>query len=116
ATARTDSVEIVAALETGANDYVTKPLDFKVVLARVRNQLARKRAEEEVLRLQQRMRLILESAGEGILGVDENGVVTFANPAAMRLLHCDGELVGCDIRTVSPDNLLEEAHGRQSVF
>ena len=35
ATARTDSEDIVEALELGANDYVTKPLDFPVVLARV---------------------------------------------------------------------------------
>ena len=35
ATAKTESEDIVEALELGANDYVTKPLDFPVVLARV---------------------------------------------------------------------------------
>ena len=39
ATARTDSADIVQALEAGANDYVVKPLDFPVVLARVEAQL-----------------------------------------------------------------------------
>src|SRR5438105_6582850 len=39
ATARTDSQDVVQALEDGANDYVTKPLDFPVVLARVEAQL-----------------------------------------------------------------------------
>src|SRR5439155_10285255 len=39
ATARTDSQDVVDALEAGANDYVTKPLDFPVVLARVEAQL-----------------------------------------------------------------------------
>jgi serine/threonine protein kinase len=43
-TARAESQEIVHALELGANDYVTKPLDFPVVLARVRAHL-RTRAE-----------------------------------------------------------------------
>src|SRR5262245_13290851 len=35
-TARGESEEIVEALELGANDYVTKPLDLPVVLARIR--------------------------------------------------------------------------------
>jgi DNA-binding response OmpR family regulator/tRNA A-37 threonylcarbamoyl transferase component Bud32 len=43
-TARAESQEVVHALELGANDYVTKPLDFPVVLARVRAHL-RTRAE-----------------------------------------------------------------------
>ena len=38
-TARTESDDVVEALELGANDYVTKPIDFPVVLARVKAQL-----------------------------------------------------------------------------
>ncbi|HUG52287.1 MAG TPA: protein kinase [Vicinamibacteria bacterium] len=38
-TARTDSEDVVEALELGANDYVTKPIDLPVMLARVRAQL-----------------------------------------------------------------------------
>ena len=45
ATARSDSADVVGALDSGANDYVTKPLDFPVVLARVESQLrTRKKA------------------------------------------------------------------------
>ena len=46
-TARAESNNIVEALELGANDYVTKPVDFAVALARVNAQVARKRAEDE---------------------------------------------------------------------
>jgi signal transduction histidine kinase len=45
-TARDQSGDMVEALELGANDYLTKPLDFPVVLARIRTQLTLKRAEE----------------------------------------------------------------------
>jgi signal transduction histidine kinase len=45
-TARGDSGDVVEALELGANDYLTKPLDFPVVLARIRTQLTLERAEE----------------------------------------------------------------------
>jgi chemotaxis protein methyltransferase CheR len=48
ATARDQSADVVKALGLGANDYVTKPFDFPVVLARLRTQLALKRAMAQV--------------------------------------------------------------------
>jgi PAS domain S-box-containing protein len=46
-------------------------------------------------RLTARHDIILESAGEGIMGVDLNGVTTFANSAATRMLGYEpGELIG----------------------
>jgi class 3 adenylate cyclase len=53
ATARTSAREIIEALELGANDYVTKPFDFPVVMARLEAQLALKREREETRRLAQ---------------------------------------------------------------
>src|SRR6185312_10169486 len=48
-TAKSESDNIVDALEQGANDYVTKPVDFAVALARVNTQISRKRAEQQVV-------------------------------------------------------------------
>ena len=42
ATAKDRSEDVVEALELGANDYVTKPIDFPVVLARVQSHLRQK--------------------------------------------------------------------------
>jgi diguanylate cyclase (GGDEF)-like protein len=42
-TSSDDSDSIVEALELGANDYITKPLDFPVALARIRTQLLLRR-------------------------------------------------------------------------
>lgn len=38
--------DVVAALQDGANDYITKPFDLGVVFARIRTQLALKRLKE----------------------------------------------------------------------
>src|SRR5262249_13097270 len=51
-TAKGGSQDVVEALELGANDYVTKPLDFPVLLARVRTQLALRRAVVQVKQLE----------------------------------------------------------------
>jgi CheY-like chemotaxis protein len=47
ATAKDQSEDVVEALDHGANDYVTKPLDFPVILARVQAQLRAKDAAAE---------------------------------------------------------------------
>ncbi|HEY7384909.1 MAG TPA: EAL domain-containing protein [Beijerinckiaceae bacterium] len=49
-TALAQNSDVVKALSLGANDYVTKPVDFAVALARTSTQVARKHAEEEVQR------------------------------------------------------------------
>ena len=54
-----------------------------------------KRTEAEIERLAHRNELILDSAGEGIFGLDRDGRITFVNPAAARMLGWDAqELVG----------------------
>jgi class 3 adenylate cyclase/CheY-like chemotaxis protein len=67
ATARDDSNDVVTALRLGANDYVTKPLDFPVVLARVATQLTLSRAKARISTLARdlevRNRFIFETFG-----------------------------------------------------
>ncbi|WP_456085320.1 PAS-domain containing protein [Magnetospirillum molischianum] len=52
-----------------------------------------KRREEELDILRRRYALILGAAGEGILGLDRDGMVTFANPAATSLLGYPDETI-----------------------
>lgn len=54
-TARSQSEDIVEALNCGANDYITKPVDFSVALARVITQLDRKRAEEKIQQMNEEL-------------------------------------------------------------
>ena len=53
-------------------------------LKKTKNQ--RKAAEEALTHLLRQNDLILNSAGEGIYGLDRNGLTTFVNPAAARML------------------------------
>src|SRR5262245_45849764 len=56
---------------------------------------ARVQAEEALVQLNRRHKLILDSAGEGIYGIDREGRTTFVNPAAARMLgRAVEELIG----------------------
>ena len=55
ATAKDESGNVVDGLKAGANDYVTKPLDLPVVLARVQTHLSLKRAVDQIKQLEQHL-------------------------------------------------------------
>lgn len=60
-----------------------------------------KRIEEALERLRHQNELILNSAGEGICGVDRHGKTTFVNPAAAKMLgYPMGELLGAPLAMI----------------
>lgn len=56
------------------------------VLSIVENITRRKEAEMAIRESEEQFRLILDSAGDGIYGIDIHGNCTFCNPAALKLL------------------------------
>ncbi|MGH9201886.1 MAG: response regulator, partial [Vicinamibacterales bacterium] len=65
-TARAERADIVEAFRLGANDYVTKPIDLPVVLARIRTHLAHKRAVEDLHVSEERYALAVRGANDGL--------------------------------------------------
>ena len=65
-TAKTQTDDIVEALELGADDYVTKPVNFAVALARIRTHLAKHRVERTLHEREQRYALAVEGANDGV--------------------------------------------------
>ncbi len=64
--ALTESNEVAEALNLGANDYITKPLDFPVAIARIKMQVTRKRSEEAIRKSEERYALAAKGANEGL--------------------------------------------------
>ena len=73
------------------------------IQAIARDTTERKQAEEEKQRMSNLMQLLLESAGEGIYGIDEEGRCTFIN-------HAGAELLGYQPEEVLGRNMHEVAH------
>ncbi len=102
----TDS-DTILGLETGANDYVTKPFRFAVLLARIRAQLRQHEASEDAVftigpyTFRPRSKILLNSNGSKMRLTDkETGI--------LRYLYRAGQ------RPVSRETLLQEVWGYNS--
>jgi len=65
-TAKSQSDDIVRALDLGANDYLTKPIDFPVAVARIDTQLSHKRAQEALKESEERYALAARGSNDGL--------------------------------------------------
>ena len=67
-------------------DYVTKPLNEEVLLPKVKTFLELDRYRDAIKTLHDDNEKLLEAMHEGILGIDRQGRIKFANSAAIRML------------------------------
>lgn len=85
-TGKVESNDIVSGLKAGANDYVPKPFDRSVLLARIENQLALSRANRALEVEKERLRETLliqktlgDSLPEGIAVSNSDGTIVYYN-------------------------------------
>jgi PAS domain S-box-containing protein len=86
--ARSEGAPPFTMAEAGRALILVPPLAGAVRISSLSDQLrsVNKAAEEETARLSNSLRLLLESAGEGIYGIDREGRCTFMNAAAAKAL------------------------------
>jgi len=98
---------VLNGFECGAVDYIFKPFNSDILISKIRIFLeleSRKRELEEayvnVYQTYIQQQRILSAAGEGIIGLDENGAVIYANSKAEQTLMGgkSGNLFGKSIR------------------
>ncbi|MCB9761076.1 MAG: response regulator [Alphaproteobacteria bacterium] len=94
-TGKTHSHDVIGALELGANDYLSKPVDLPIVLARINIHMSLKKANQELREREQLYRLLAENATDVVTRASPDGTWSYVSPASRRLLGYDPqELVG----------------------
>ncbi|HEF4759797.1 TPA: EAL domain-containing protein [Pseudomonas putida] len=85
---------VIKGYASGAVDYLFKPFDPQILKPKVQALLEHQRNRRALQRLSHDLEVarafnasVLENAAEGILVVDEAGLIRFANPATSRLLN-----------------------------
>lgn len=71
--ALTDSVDVIAGLEAGADDYVTKPFENSVLMARIKARMRRQELEPEILKVAD---LTIDITGHTVTRDNENLALT----------------------------------------
>ncbi|MDQ6797449.1 MAG: response regulator transcription factor [Actinomycetota bacterium] len=81
-TARSDTIDVVVGLESGADDYVTKPFETRVLLARVKALLRRQSRDphDQVVRYGE---VVVDPLG---MAVTRGGTEVHLSPTELRLL------------------------------
>ncbi|HEV3198248.1 MAG TPA: EAL domain-containing protein [Bryobacteraceae bacterium] len=94
-TAVQESADVVSALRLGANDYVTKPVDYSVALARIEARLRQAFADREVRRANDFYRLAMRASEEGLWDWDPaTGKFDYSAQWKTMLGFSDGEVSG----------------------
>ncbi len=78
-TAKDDGDGIIEALNLGANDYITKPIDFPVAFARVRAQMQCRNAEKALKESEERYRDLFDNAHDLIQIVSNQEQFLYVN-------------------------------------
>ena len=95
-TAKDDVEDVVAGMEAGADDYLTKPFDPEVVRLRLR-------VGCRVLESEERYRVMAQTASDGIVTSDDAGKIQFANDAAAAIFgYSPDELLHIDLDSLVP--------------
>jgi len=88
-----EETHIFKGYESGGVEFLSKPIKPFILTSKVKVFLELDRQKrlleyslKEVQQLKNRNELLLRSVGEGILGIDSEGVITFSNPAAEVIL------------------------------
>ena len=85
---------IVKALNLGASDFVPKPIDFPVALARIRTQVSRKRAEEALRESEERYALSVLGANDGLWDWNVKTNDFYFSPRWKSMLGCEDHEIG----------------------
>jgi PAS domain S-box-containing protein len=83
----------------------------------VRDVSDRKKSEESLRASEERLRAVVETAVDGIITIDDQGVITLFNPAASRIFgFAPEEILGKEVGLLMPDPLSQAFKGHLATY
>lgn len=102
---KTSSDSQAKGLEEGADGYLSRPIPKRELIARVESILRIKNSEEVMLKSEEKYRLIVENAQEGIWSIDADANTIFVNQYMANLLgYSVDEILGRQLFSFMDEN------------
>jgi len=111
-TALDDSKSVDLAFEALASEYITKPVHWNFLLQRVQHLLTSSQAEARIAATEARMQAIFATVVDGIITINEAGIIEEFNPAAEKMFgYQAGEVLGSHFGMLLPEPFRSELLG-----
>ena len=108
---------LVEGLEAGADDYLTKPINFVVLEAKLRSMQRSLRMQQDSIDALNRLKAISDNVFEAIITIDEKGAIVTVNHAVERLFGWQpAEISGKNISMLMPEPYHSEHDGYLAKF
>ncbi len=113
ATAKDQKSDIKEALDKGADDYITKPIDIERLKVSIKNARRIISLSENLNHEISENRILIENMKEGLIRLDSNGLLTFANDHLCKMIgYTREELIGKDITRLFEKGEREKFSGK----
>ena len=95
---------LVAGLDAGGDDYLSKPVNFVVLNAKLRSLQRTLALQRNLAEERQRTAAISDNLVDGILTIDELGIMQWVNPAVATIFgYSRDELLGRNVKMLMPE-------------
>lgn len=103
---------LVEGLEAGADDYLTKPINFVVLEAKLRSMQRSLRMQQDSIDALNRLKAISDNVFEAIVTINESGTIATVNSAVERIFGWQPhEVTGKNIKMLMPEPYHSEHDG-----
>lgn len=103
---------LVAGLDAGGDDYLSKPVNFVILDAKLRSLIRSLDLQRALDEQAQRMAAITDNIVDGVINVDEQGIIQWCNHALEGIFdHPQSALIGQNIKMLMPEPYHSEHDG-----